>query len=86
MTDTWLEKFKREGAFMPFGSIMNAYGQMHQHSPVTITKFLKDVDKIFNKAVELKRGELLNSLPVEEIKGEDVDIPLKEEVKKEAQE
>ena len=78
MADTWLEKFKREGAFMPFGSMMNAYGQMHKGKPVEIDKFLEDVDKIFNKAVELKMGEILNSLPEEEIdKGEDLELPTK---------
>jgi cytochrome c556 len=46
-------KFSREGAFMPFGSMCNAYGQMNQQKPVDIEKFKSDMIEIYKLAKEL---------------------------------
>lgn len=46
-------KFSREGAFMPFGSMCNAYGQMNQQKPKDIAQFKSDMVELYNLAKEL---------------------------------
>lgn len=51
--DQWDKKFAREMHFMPFGSLMNAYANMHQQHPVDLKQFKKDAMEIFYLAVEM---------------------------------
>ena len=39
--------------FMPFGSIMNAYGQLYGGSKKPVMEFLGDVSDIFDTSMEL---------------------------------
>jgi len=43
--------FKNKNSFMPFGSLMNAYGQTMK--PKNIEEFLKDSEKIYEIAKEM---------------------------------
>ena len=55
MDDKWNIKFLREQPFMAFGSMMNAWGQEHKGKPQDIDDFLRDTNKIFDKAIELTK-------------------------------
>jgi len=49
----WEIKFFRESPFMPFGSMMNAYGQNFTSKGIDIKDFLSDSKKIFKLAKAL---------------------------------
>ena len=46
-------KFSREGVFMPFGSMCNAYSQINQQKGVDIEKFKADMVELYKLAKEL---------------------------------
>jgi len=50
--DQWAEKFLRESVFMPFGSMMNAYGQINEGKGISLEEFEKISKKIFKLCLE----------------------------------
>jgi len=71
--DTWGEKFMREQPFMAFGSLMNAYANMHQREPVELKKFKEDAQELFALAQELATKAYGDAQPEE---SEDIDLPV----------
>jgi hypothetical protein len=49
----WDEKFLRETPFMPFGSMMNAFGLINEGKGITTDDFLMQVEMIKDKAREI---------------------------------
>ena len=58
----WIEKYKREQWTMPFGSMMNAYGQINQGKGINSVEFLRAVENIYGKAKSLIDRSLQKSL------------------------
>ena len=86
----WEVKWLREGIFMPFGSMVNAYGQIHQQqatslrgNKVAINKFLEDMWKIYETSTEMVKKSIENSQPISEEERiiEEADVPLINEKK-----
>jgi len=74
MIDQWINKQLREGCFMPFGSMMNAYGQINKGKDIDAKKFLKDSMGIFEHAQLMVRKAILSA---EEISEPEVVEPVK---------
>jgi len=53
MINQWDLKFQKEGWTMPFGSLLNAYAQMHQQKPVEIKQFIEDAEDLYGFAIFL---------------------------------
>lgn len=76
--DQWDIKYGREMHFMPFGSLMNAYGQINQQKGVTIEAFVEDALKIFVLAVEMADKSYDRSEQEDKV-GEQIEFPDKHE-------
>lgn len=63
--DQWGEKFMREQPFMAFGSLMNAYAQMHQQKPVDINEFMGEAKALFTLAQQLTEKSFTDAEPEE---------------------
>ena len=54
---------RKNNPFMPFGSMMNAFGQMHQQKPLDTEEFIASANKIFKACEKIVEGALENSTP-----------------------
>jgi len=48
--DDWDKKFIRENLFMPFGSLVNGYCNLHKGEGITDEEFRKKMNWLFNMA------------------------------------
>lgn len=53
ITNNYERKYLRDQAFMPFGSMMNAFGLANHGKGMATKEFLEASYKIFHKAVEM---------------------------------
>jgi len=74
----WIEKYLRENWTMPFGSLMNAYGLMHQNKPKPIGEFVSDAVRLYKLAQKLIQQSLE---PQEEIESEELDFEIQDDNK-----
>jgi hypothetical protein len=72
----WDIKYLRSQPFMPFGSMMNAYGQMYQQAPKTLKEFFKDVGEIFEFSQKLIE-KTMEDYPEGTPENKKVDFPTK---------
>ena len=72
-TNQWIEKYAREQWTMPFGSLMNAYGQVNHGKGIDIEQFKAEVDMLYEKAQELIQRSLENNSS----NPEQPDLPIK---------
>ena len=70
---TWDEKYLRETPFMPFGSMMNAFGQVNRGAGMDLTKFEEASKVIF----QLAKGFIIEAYQMVEKSEDKVDIPIK---------
>jgi hypothetical protein len=75
INNQWDEKYLREQPFMPFGSLLNAYAQMHQQKPLTLNRFINDARMLFAFSRELVLDALESSQPKPE------EVPNEEKIK-----
>ena len=61
MATEWTEKWMREGWAMPFGSMCNAYAQMHQQKPLPIDEFAQDALKLYILSRKLIADSIIES-------------------------
>lgn len=73
----WDIKFLRSTPFMPFGSMIKAYGQINQGKGMTIEKFLKDANKMFEEAQLLTQKAFDDSLKTQSEGVKEVKFPTK---------
>ena len=66
MSDQWINKQLREGCFMPFGSMMNAFGQINRGKGIETKKFLEDSMEIFAQAQIMVRSAIMEAEEPEE--------------------
>ena len=53
--DQWEVKWFREGAFMPFGSMMNSFGMINKGTQMPVEEFERVARAIFNLSKEFIR-------------------------------
>lgn len=69
----WDEKYLREQHFMPFGSMMNAFGLVNHGKGLTTADFIEAASEIYSTAEELTEQTYIRRQ--EEGSGEDFDVP-----------
>lgn len=84
INNEWEVKFNREGVFMPFGSLCNAYGQVNQQkgagmksNEVRIDKFIEDMKQLYALSVEMVEDSIKRTHPKGEAVYEDGKYKLK---------
>jgi len=73
--DQWAEKYLREQPFMPFGSMMNAYGVINEGKGITLEEFEEVAKKLGQVAAEIV-GEIYNQIE-KSAESEEVEFPEK---------
>jgi len=68
----WDEKYLREHPFMPFGSMMNAFGRINQGKEMPLAAFIVAADALFKKSQDYVL-EQFNSVH----RDDEVDLPRK---------
>jgi len=74
----WDIAYLKDRPFMPFGSIVNAYGLVNKGSNKTTEEFLEDMSKLWAWAVNIT-ADLNNSLKLPKKNmppSEEIDIPV----------
>jgi len=73
--DKWDAVYLKDKPFMPFGSMVNAYGLINQGTGESLDKFLSDMDTIWARSLKMV-AELSNKLKSERKKAtSEVDLP-----------
>jgi hypothetical protein len=65
--DQWVQKFVRESVFMPFGSLLNAYGQVYRGKDIPFKEFKEQVKELFTVSLCFIDVALVNSTPIPDI-------------------
>lgn len=70
----WEIKFLREGGFMPFGSLMNAWGQINQGKGMDLEEFKKSAEELFKLSLKMIKEAIKEA---KEVPQWQVDFPSK---------
>jgi len=73
--DKWDLKFVKESRYMPFGSAMNAYGNINQGKGISVKKFLEDMFVIAEACQTLIEDSLKIANDYQDRAVEDSELP-----------
>jgi len=74
----WDIKFAREYPFIPFGSLVKAYGEINQGKEINIKEFIENTEELFGLAQKLVMKSLGEGKKLEKSEDEEgVDFPTK---------
>jgi len=81
--DKWAEKYVKDSVWFPFGSLLNAWAAIKKDTPISLDEFLKDTDKIFDKAVDstIQAYKIYKKIEVDDSSATNFQMPLKSKKK-----